>query len=177
MKEKVKSALQNKLIVGLAFLLMGIGLIIVPEAYISTIVRIMGAILCVVAISRVITFVKSEKTGTDILGLVITVVIAAFGISFLVNPAWVVKFVYIIFGILIAFEGLTGFINAFAVLRKNGLPWIPSAVLSLAVIALGVIVVFNPFETAEWLYRFIGISLAFDGITDICAYFIGRKAK
>lgn len=176
MKEKVKGALQNKLIVGIAFLIMGIGMIFVPEVYISVIVRIIGILLLVISVIRIIIFAKNEKNSSAVIGMIITIVLIAFGVSFLANPTWIVQFIYIIFGLLIAFEGVMGIVNSIAVLRKNGLPWIPFFIVSVIVIALGVIIVLNPFKTAEWLYRFIGISLAVEGVIEICTFIANRKA-
>lgn len=151
MSGKLKGMLGNKLLAGIVFLAIGIGMICVPDAYINTFVRIAGILLLVVAIFRGIGFIRSEKKAMDVLRLIVGIVIAAFGISFLANPAWVIKFIYIIFGALVILEGVTGIYNAIAVLRKNELPWIPFAVSSLIVTALGVIIVMNPFETVPVL--------------------------
>ncbi len=177
MKEKVIGILRNKLVIGLAFLLLGIGLVIVPEAYIKAVVRIMGAVLVVTAVFRVILFIKSEKKTADIIGLIFTVIFALFGIFMIVYPSLVVRFIYVVFGLLLVTDGIGGLVYSVNMLRKVGLPWIPFAVISLIVIAMGIIIVLNPFETAEWLYRFIGISMAVSGICDIVAFFTKKSFR
>ena len=177
MKDKIMEILRNKLVVGILLLIVGIGMICVPEAYISALVRIAGILLLIAAIVRIISYIRSERTASDVLLLIAGIIFAGFGISFLANPAWVVNFIYIWFGLLVILDGIMGIYNAFAVLKKNGLKWIPAAVSSLIVLVFGVIVVMNPFATAAWLYRFIGISLALGGISDICSFFFGPRSQ
>lgn len=177
MKEKVKSALQNKLFTGIVFILMGLGLIFAPAEYMLWIVRIMGILLIIAAVVRVIVFIRSEKQAADVVGLVLSLVLLAIGIYFIANPKFVATQIHFVLGILVIIQGAVGLVHAVTVLRKAGVPWVPYVILFLIVIALGVIIVWNPFRAAAWLYRFIGIAMLIGGIADIAAFFMKKKEQ
>lgn len=176
-KRTIKNALSNRLVVGIAFLVFGLGMVFCPEPYIKAAVIVIGIIMLIVCAVRVFFFIRGEKDAFAILGLVLTIIFAVLGVICIAASEWVVSIIYFIFGILIIIDGIFGIYNSVAVLRRNDLLWMPFAILSLVSIAIGVVLLFNPFGAAEWTLRLVGASLALGGIFDICHFFAGRRAE
>jgi len=60
-------------------------------------------------------------------------------------------------------------------LKKDG--WIPQAISAVFALLVGVILLINPFNTAELLWNFAGIAIIVSAIPDVLVPFLKKKSK
>ena len=60
-------------------------------------------------------------------------------------------------------------------LKRNG--WIPQAISAAFALLVGAILLMNPFQSAELLWKFAGISIIVSGIPDVLVPFLKKKNK
>ena len=176
MKEKIRKALNNKLFMGIMFILIGITMMIAPEKYLNFFVLGAGILIILVAVLRTVVFIRGPKDGVAVSGFVVTVLLLAVGILCLVRPGLVIKFLYIVLGVLVFLEAMTGMIASAGVLRKAGLAWIPFFLLYLLLGCAGVLIILNPTVIATWAVYLAGGTMIASGIVDIVLFFMRRRA-
>ncbi len=108
-------------------------------------------------------------------GLVIGIICAGFGLYALVQPTRVSDIIFIILGVAILVDGATS-LRRDLELRRAGFDrwWVPFA-LDVLILILGCIVVFNPSLFAEVLIQIVGIILIYESVSDLWS--IHRLAK
>ena len=108
-------------------------------------------------------------------GLVIGIICAGFGLYALVQPTRVSDTIFIILGVAILVDGATS-LRRDLELRRAGFDrwWVPFA-LDVLILILGCIVVFNPSLFAEVLIQIVGIILIYESVSDLWS--IHRLAK
>ncbi len=171
LKNRIISAITNRLAVGIVILIFGIGMIVCPMDYMKIALIIIGVAVLAFCVVRAIFFFIGEKTPAAIFEIVVTGLFAVFGIICIAAPGWVISFVYFIFGAVIILDGASAMYFAVVVLRKSGATWIPYMILSAVILALGAVAIINPFSAMEWTLRFVGVALALGGIFNICNFF------
>ena len=81
--------------------------------------------------------------------------------------ASVVQLVQYIFGAVLIFHGVVDLQGALALMGQGYSRWWVDLLLAVLTLALGVLVVVNPFGTFAALMGLVGASLIFDGVTDL----------
>lgn len=154
----------NRIWAFVVLILLGIVLIVWPDATVAGIVRLTALGLLASAIVGVIVHVldKEEKKFTKALKIVQFALYAALGIWILVNPVLFEGFYQIMIGIIIAVNAIKDLIVA---IRENK-QWF---FLSLAILSLvlGVIVMCNPFTLFRTFAVISGISLVYTGLVSL----------
>lgn len=95
------------------------------------------------------------------------VVLFALGAWLMTSPASVVQLVQYIFGAVLIFHGVVDLQGALALMGQGYSRWWVDLLLAVLTLALGVLVVVNPFGTFAALMGLVGASLIFDGVTDL----------
>ena len=78
-----------------------------------------------------------------------------------------VQLVQYIFGAVLIFHGVVDLQGALALMGQGYSRWWVDLLLAVLTLALGVLVVVNPFGTFAALMGLVGASLIFDGVTDL----------
>ena len=108
-------------------------------------------------------FTKSSiLPGASMLG---GIVLAAFGVFLLSKPTFLIDFIPVIAGIVVAADGVMNLLETLR-LRKyqNGLTG--ALILPILSIVLGCILIFRPFGVVKIIVRLIGIVLVYNAVTD-----------
>lgn len=170
----------------LCFIALGIVLVGWPEDSLNWICRLLGIVLLVSGVVFIISYLTKKKASTVLqYDLLIGVILALLGIWLLTNPAIIISFVQYIFGAILIIHGAIDIQGTFSLRSGGSGRWYPALLFAIATIALGAIIILNPFASMSALVILIGISLIFDGITDILivlsvgvnAHKINRAAK
>lgn len=156
----------------LCFIALGVFLLGWPDLSRIWICRLLGAALLVTGGVYVIShFVKSKGAATVFqYDLILGVVLAVVGVWLLTTPDLIISFIQYILGAILVIHGvidLQGAVN----LRSGGASWWTSFLFALITIALGAIVIWNPFATINALLMLIGIALIYDGVSDLIILF------
>ena len=93
-------------------------------------------------------------------------ILADFGAFFLLQPKVVASILPVIMGIFIVIDGLLNLKRAFELHRLEYGRWFITLILSLVSVALGLLVVFQPYLAAEALIMLIGVVFIYEGLSD-----------
>ena len=157
---KIKRTAWSAVIESLILMLFGILLIACPYEVIYVIAKVFGIILIVVGAYQIINYFVSQGMK-DVLdnSLLSGVIYALIGIAAIaIDPVQIANFFRIVVGILLIYEGLVR-VNTAIKLHAISVPfWGYILVLSLAVLALGIVVLC--INAGDWVQIVGGIMIA-----------------
>lgn len=129
---------------------------------------ILGGILLIYGLIQILIYIFSRERTLGIQGmLILGIIFAVLGGLILLKPNMVIMAVPMILGILIVIHGLHNITQAIG-LKKSGYDkWWLALIFAILTIALGSILIYNPFTVMDTLVRLIGIFLIYDGLSDV----------
>ena len=148
--------------------LLGLVLLIWPGTTMRIVCTLLGSMLLIYGLAQVVLYlINKERTMLSQGMMVFGIVLAVIGIWILTSPEMIIMAVPVIVGVLIVIHGVHNVVQAIA-LKKDGYDrWWLAVLFGALTVVLGGILVYNPFEVAETVVRFIGIFLIYDGVSDI----------
>ena len=173
MRELLKEIKWSLILASLLFLFLGVALLFWPHTSNLILCYIVAAVLTAYGLFNIIAYFGKERGS--LIGLIVGVICAAFGIYAIVQPTRISDIISIILGVAILVDGAMSLRRDFE-LRTVGFVqwWIPFA-LDMLILVLGAIVIFNPGLFAELLLQIIGIILIYESVSDLWS--IHRLAK
>lgn len=158
----------NFITASVAYIALGIVLVIFPAQVAGIACYILGALLIAAGLLMIVNFFTMRGISSLFsITLAAGIITAAVGIFIIVRSDTVLKIVPFIIGVIAVIDGLVGLQRSVLLGRCHFSTWWLSLVFSLATLILGVVIAINPFESAIFMFRFIGICLIFTGIVDI----------
>lgn len=148
--------------------LLGLVLLIWPGTTMRIVCTLLGGMLLIYGLVQMILYlINKERTMLSQGMMVFGIVIAVIGIWILTSPEMIIMAVPVIVGVLIAIHGVHNVVQAIALKKDSYDRWWLAFLFGALTVVLGGILVYNPFEVAETVVRFIGIFLIYDGVSDI----------
>jgi uncharacterized membrane protein HdeD (DUF308 family) len=162
-------------------IIVGLLLLFKPGMATKTIAYVIAAIFIINGIIHIVGYIRGMSgdvtdglktysgTGELVIGILSIVFAALIG--------WVfVSFIPIMLGIVILINGIVKLQHVAELVRMNEGGWMFIAILAVVNIIIGIVAILNPFDTANLLFRVIGIGFLYGGITDLIAsgYVSGR---
>ena len=168
MTEFLKGLKANYTVSAALCFLFGLVLLIWPGTTTRIVCMLLGGVLLIYgAFQVVICLMNRERTflsqGMLILGIVLSVI----GLWILLRPDMIIMAVPVIVGVVILIHGVHNVIQAVDLQRENYDKWWLALLLGILTVAFGGMLVFNPFAAVEMAGRMIGISLIYDGVSDM----------
>lgn len=173
MRELLKDIKWSLILASLLFLLLGVALLIWPHTSNLILCYIVAGVLTAYGLFNIIAYFGKERGS--LIGLIVGVICAAFGVYALVQPTGISDIISIILGVAILVDGAMSLRRDFE-LRAMDFPqwWIPFA-LDVLILMLGAVVIFNPGLFAQLLLQIIGVILIYESVSDL--WTIHRLAK
>ncbi|MCI2049220.1 MAG: DUF308 domain-containing protein [Lachnospiraceae bacterium] len=172
LKKKVKGIMTDKIVAAVASILFGVILVVWTGSALATIVRILAVILIAAgAASIIIFFVRKSALLLDTASFVVGVILVLLGIMIAVYPDWLVAVFPVVMGIVIILSGIEDLGETFTLGHAGFGKWWVSLIISAALIALGLFVLFNPLKIAGAIIKVIGIILIINGAADLYVIF------
>lgn len=173
------SALKRQtFILALCYILTGAFFVFRPGTAAVIIIRILAMAALVIGVIKTVEFFSYQKYdkpfSNNLTGGVLILAIAVF---MLAQPQVIVSILYVIIGAALIVNGIIAVQSAIDLwhFQENRTPVVLS--FGTVTLILGIIVLFNPFATAEVLVLTSGIFMLIAGITDIVSLFYIRKAS
>jgi uncharacterized membrane protein HdeD (DUF308 family) len=169
----------NAFFSALLYAALGLVLLLWPEVSTGILCALLGVVLVVCGLADILTFLRlRDGTLYASAHLIKGVVLAAVGVWLLSSPALIAVVIPRIIGILICFHGLNDLQDAVSLRKNDSTRWTAALALGLVTLALGLILVFDPFEAFTTVVRVIGAFLIYDGVSDLWISFqVGKAAK
>ena len=168
MNEYLKNRKLSFLLASILYVALGLVLLIWPGTATTVICYAFGAVLAIYGLVAIISFFVSRKGGFAF-ELFLGIVAAGIGAFFLLQPKVVASILPVIMGIFIVIDGLLNLKRAFELHRLEYGRWFITLILSLVSVALGLLVVFQPYLAAEALIMLIGVVFIYEGLSDLWA--------
>ena len=174
------------LLLSVAYIVIGMLLLIMPETSLLWICNIFGVVVLVTGIVCLVQYARIRGTGfTAPFMLVGGVITAGLGIFTLAKPQVVTSFLPIVFGIFIVVDGLSRIGTAIDLAKRKGQKWwvvlllsivsllcgallaCSQLLFSIVSVALGVLLVLHPFDAAVSAVMLCGILLIAEGALNL----------
>ena len=171
MKSYVNKLSQVSIISSVAFIVIGLFLLIKPATTLSMISYVIGIIILVSGIISLIKYFSNhDKVNVYDFGLVFGILNIIIAIVFISNPNMISSIIPLILGIWILVNGIIKLQFAINLRNQPKSNWGYSAIMSGINILLGLFLVFNPFKGAVVITRTIGGILVGYAIIDLLQY-------
>ncbi len=156
-------------------LLLGLLLVLAPNRSIRFLCALLGTALLVTGLFYLFSWLTRRRTGFPAWFLIPGLILIALGLWLLTSPGSVVVLIQFSFAVVLIFHGVVDLQGAWLLFRARLPRWWLDLLLALFTVALGAVVLWNPFGAMEALVFLIGLSLIYDGASDL--YLIWRVSR
>jgi len=166
----------SSIIVAFLSIVLGVVLVMYPDKAASIFVKVCGYALIALGVYYIVVyFARKSKVAMLQMEMLLGIVLLLIGIWMVTKPASVIALLQYVVGALIVIHGIIDLQASLNIKRAGFDKWGASLVLSLLTLALGVLIIIDPFSATQVLMVVIGIVLVFDGLSDV--YIIAVLSK
>lgn len=175
MREKLKQMRADFLLSSVLCIILGIVLIVWSEGTLNFIGRLFALILIVIGALYLIGYFFNglEKNLSGIAGAVLLLI----GIWIMITPGVVVSVIPIIIGVILIYHGLKQVLLSMESKKYNNSKWGVGLLLAVISIVFGAICISNAFGIMELTSIVIGISLIYNGVSNIWVSWQATKSE
>lgn len=160
-------------------ILLGTVVLIFPETTARTLGYLVGVVLILAgAVSMICYLLRDAHQNyyhNDFLSGLVEI---ALGCLVLYKVDWIISIVPFIMGLLVLISGCSKLQDVIDMKRMGYGSWTGMLILAIVNVALGVVLMANPFEAAALLFRLMGLALIFSGVTDcVIIFYFAKKIK
>lgn len=160
----VKKIKWNLILMSIMYIGLGIFLLIMPGTALNVVCYALGAVVLLCAVVQLVRYFTVERgIFQSQLTLISGIICLGLGAFLIIRSDIVVRILPIVFGLFVIFDSLGRVQNALELRRCDYPSWKGFLLLALLSIALGVIMIIDPFGSMETLVMAIGIILIFEG--------------
>lgn len=164
----IKSLKVNYSLSAVICVILGIVLLVWPGQSTQVVCMVLGIVLGDFGLIQIILYLATkEKTMVSHSMMMLGVVLAVIGGWIVLKPETIIKAVPMIVGILIVIHGFHNAVQAIDLKKMQYDNWWVALLLSLLTVALGVVLICNPFTIVDTVVRIIGAFLVYDGLSDM----------
>ena len=149
-------------------MVLGLILLIWPGTTTRLVCMLLGGVLLIYGVFQVvICLVNRERTILSQGMLVFGIILSVIGLWILLRPEMIMMAVPVIIGIVVLIHGVHNVIQAVDLQKEGYDKWWVALLFGILTVGFGGILVYNPFGAVEVAVRMIGISLIYDGASDM----------
>lgn len=168
MKSILREQRRSSVLVALATIVLGLVLVVWPDRSVSLMCSLLGGALLIFGLLYVIGWFSSKrKAGSPAVMIVPGVVLAGLGIWLMNSSESVISLIQYVFGAVVIFHGVLDIQGAISLAGQRYSRWWLDLVLAVLTLGLGAVILINPFGTFAALVILIGVSLVYDGVSDL----------
>lgn len=171
LETKIKRMNITSIILSVLFILIGAFLLARPEDAIHLVSYALGIILIVWGIISIVQFFTDKESENYLeVGFIIGVFIFIFGLIIIIKPNVVASIIPLLLGIWMLINGVTKLSYALTLNKIRSAAG--SIIISLLIVILGILLIFNPFEGAKTLVQILGVSIIIYSVLDVVECFV-----
>ena len=168
MTENIIKYIKSSIAISLLLIIFSFFLIFAPEASLSLIMRILGIILLFTGVLHIINYFSEFKEFKTIsVQLIIGVLAFIVGLTIIFNPLVVHDILIILIGSWIIIESVIKFQIALRAKAFGLTFWLFPLLTSIVSFLLGVLILFNPFNTIMLITTVCGIGLLISELVNL----------
>ena len=171
---KVKKMNMTSIIFSIIFILIGAFLLARPEDAIHLVSYALGIILVMWGLISVIQFFTDKESQNYLeLSFIVGVFVLIFGIIVLIRPNTIASIIPLLLGIWMLINGVTKLSYALTLNKDKNASG--SIIVSILIVILGILLIFNPFAGAKTLVQILGVSIIIYSLLDLIECFTIRR--
>jgi len=163
------------------YLVLGLVLLFFPKLTTELFCTAVGLLLLLYGGVTIISFLLRRGSGISssmVFELILGVISALVGIFFLTHPAFIISLIPTVLGIYVLIDSLVNLKRGLDLRAYGYAGWTTTIVMSLVSLALGGLILWNPFSVGLTLWRIIGGAFLYQGISDLLAiHALGKWGK
>lgn len=168
MKSVLQEQRRSSVLVALVTIAFGVVLVFWPDSSVSLICALLGGALLISGLLYILGWFSSRrKAQKPAFMLIPGAVLAGLGVWLMTSSQTVIALIQYVFGAVILFHGVLDIQAALALAFQKMHKWWLDLLLALATLGLGLLILVNPFGTFAALVVLIGITLIYDGVSDL----------
>ena len=175
MKSILHEQRRSSIAAAVVTILLGLTLVWWPGSSVRLLCILLGFAVFITGVIYLLGWIARRQDGYPVVFLLPGVVLCAIGVWLMTNPESVVILIQYIFGAILIFHGVVDLQGAVALMKRNCVRWWLDLALGALTVALGALILINPFGTFAALIMLIGGALIFDGVSDL--YIIWRLSR
>lgn len=176
MREFLKSIKTNILGSAVLCIILGIVLMVYPDTSLTLVCQAVGVIVLVTGIGFIISHIRGGLFSLFYkLDLILGLLFLILGVYILMNPWGLLSIIPVVFGVLLIYHGISDLGQAMELRKYEADRWWISVIIAAITLALGFVIMSNPFETIDMLMRIIGACLVYDGLSNLLI--VGKFSK
>lgn len=155
-------------LLSIAYLLLGLLLLIMPETSLLWICYAFGAVVLLTGVVCLLQYARLHGRGFAAPFLLVGgVITGALGIFTLLRPQAVASILPIVFGIFILVDGCNRIASGVELARQKGHKWWVLVLLGILSLVLGVVLIWRPFDIAVSMVMLCGVLLVVEGALNL----------
>ena len=148
-------------------IVLGLLLLLWPGHVMTTALTILGIALLAGGVVSIVSWYRGRMANVSFLTLAQGIVLSVGGIVVLANPRFLISIVPLAVGIIVTINGIVNLAQALDLRREGYDRWIVSMALAAGTLALGLLMVINPFSAMEVVVMAIGAVILYNGISNL----------
>lgn len=179
MKKWLSDFKRDFVLLSVAYLVLGILLLVFPGGSGKVVCYVCAAILCVFGLTYLVSyFARGAQNSLLRMDFAIGLIALLVGIYVFARPEVVLSILPVVLGVVMIVDGIVKLQKALDLARIRDSYWLLLLLLAVLTAVLGVLMLVDPFATAEALIMFIGISMIVGGVSDLwTAFCISRRLR
>ncbi|MBD5395157.1 MAG: hypothetical protein HDR71_13015 [Lachnospiraceae bacterium] len=176
MIEYLKNLKANYTVSAVICVIIGLVLIIWPGTSTQVVCMVFGGMLLAYGIIQIALYLFAREHTLYLQGmLLLGIVFGVLGAWILIKPEIIIATVPIVIGLIVIVHGVHNALQAIDLKKLGYNKWWVALLFGILTVALGVILVYNPFSVVNTVVRVIGAFLIYDGMSDM--WIISRISK
>lgn len=176
MEKIIKSIFKTSVISSLVMIVLGLLLVFESDNTIVAMSYIIGGVLAGIGLLAIFRFISNKNQFfAKELDIVYGVIAIVLGLLVIKNPYVLAKAVQYVIGIFILISGATKLQSALELKNEELNVWKGELVIAIISLACGVLIMFNPMESANAMTMIIGVFILVYAVLDLISSYIIRK--
>ena len=164
-RDKLRRYKADMIVTSVLCALLGVALLVWPDKAVDLLCRALAIFIIIIALVQMSMY--SVSRGRDSLALMLGCIMILVGAWMFFRPQEMAKLVPIGIGVILIVHGMQDFLLSVES-RENGYErWWIMIIIAAFSIFLGIVCIVNAFGFIKLTFRLIGLSLLFDGLTDL----------
>ena len=173
--DRMSQLKKSKLIAGIVAALLGGVLLFWPGLTMELICQFVGAALGITGIlTAAVFFTQPKESPFRAASLIAGIPLALLGLFIFLRPSFLIEFIPVVVGVVILMDGVANLMETFGLMKQGYSKWWISLIFAVLTIALGIVLLMQPFGVAKVIIQAIGIIILYNGLSDI---FIASRIK
>ncbi len=167
MSDKVKEAAIKYRMNGIILILIGLFMLLWPEASLKILCIIVGVVLIITGVIKLINYFQTRALNPDQKDMIMGIVLVVVGVLLIVISRFFVSVFLILAGIVLLIGCVFMFMRAWQMRYERGRDFVLSIVIGVLILVLGIVMIINPVGTAAFVIQLCGVALMIVGFAAV----------